>query len=177
MCGSCNKKFSEKKKKAWCAILSFWFLYHLFISLAILRIQDLFCSFLLPVAWSQVPLFSWSDSGIFIRYQGWDQGRQPGMQLSKDLLGPPEEIRKRISYEVEISFMLMMESVLLFLRSVLIKETKLMYKRVKDSWTLCQETSSLVAEVYLLRNSLSCCNKRHPKHNDLTKLESYLFSI
>lgn len=55
------------------------------------------------------------------------------MQLSEDLLDPPEEIRKRISYEVEISFLLMMESVLLFLRSALIKETKLMYKRVKDS--------------------------------------------
>lgn len=59
----------------------------------------------------------------------------------------------------------------------MIKETKLMYKRVKDSWILRQETSSLVAEVYLLRNSMSYCNKRNPKHNDLTKLESYLFPI
>lgn len=112
MCGSCNKIFW--KKKVWCAILSFWFLCHLFIFifiLAILRIQDLFCSFLLPVARSQVSLFSRSELGIFIGYQGWCQGRQPGMQLGEDLLGSPEEIIKRTSYEVETSFMLMMESV------------------------------------------------------------------
>lgn len=74
-------------------------------------------------------------------------------------------------------FLLVMDGVLLFLRSVLRKETKLMYKRITDSWILCQETSSSVVEVYLLRDSLSCCNKRDPKHNGLVKMKSYLFSL
>lgn len=50
-----------------------------------------------------------------------------------------------------------------------------MYKRITDSWILCQETSSSVVEVYLLRDSLSCCSKRDPKHNGLVKTKSYSF--
>lgn len=81
------------------------------------------------------------------------------MPLDDKRLGSPGEIMKRTRYEAETSFMLMMQRILLFLRHVPSKETKLMYKKVKDYWILGQESSSLVAGVYLLRDSLSCYNK------------------
>lgn len=71
------------------------------------------------------------------------------------------------------TLMLMIQGIL-FLKSVLSKETKLMYKRAKD-WILCQLTGSSVAGIYLLRDSLSCCNKETQRDNGLTNLESYLF--
>lgn len=87
------------------------------------------------------------------------------MPSDEEMLGTPGEIMKRTGYEAETSFMLMMESILLFLRHVLSKETKLTYMRVKDYWILGQESSSLVGGVYLLRDCLSCYNKE--THNTM----------
>ena len=74
---------------------------------------------------------------------------------------------------MRVTTLMLMIQRILFLKSVLSKETKLMCKRVKD-WIFCQLTSSLVAGIYLLRDSLSCC-KETQRHNGLTNLESYLF--
>lgn len=60
---------------------------------------------------------------------------------------------------MRVTTLMLMIQCILFLKSVLSKETKLMYKRAKD-WILCQLTGSSVAGIYLLRDSLAAVTER-----------------
>lgn len=55
------------------------------------------------------------------------------MPLGGEVLCSPGEIMKRTRQETATPFMLMIDSILLFLRSVLSTETKQMDKRVRDT--------------------------------------------